>query len=257
VLGRLGPGPDHHQVHVEVRGPGHCPGHRVGDVVGGERLGHPGVDRRGLARVAAEAVERELAGLHHAGGDLDHPDRLVVQLQPQRGGQRVRAVLGRDVPAATLVGHEPGRRPHHHDRARPAGHQRGQQGLGDVQGAEHVHLVHGPPVVRRPVRDLVAAHRPARVGDQHVTPVKRGGQRVHRGPVGHVQRPGLGPAALAADLLGQRLDPVGPPGRGHHVVAGLGQPDRGGRPDPAAGPGHDSYSSHARDSASRLAILTM
>src|SRR5665647_2110773 len=31
----------------------------------------------------AEPVERELLGLHHAGGHLDHPDRLTDELQPE------------------------------------------------------------------------------------------------------------------------------------------------------------------------------
>ena len=41
------------------------------------------------------------------------------------------------------------------------------------------------------------------------------------------------------DPRGHRLHPVGPPGGQDDVVAGLGQPDRGRCPDPAATPGDD------------------
>ena len=89
VLGGLSARAQHHEVDVDVGGPGHGPGHRVGDVLVGQRLGHARVHGGRLVRVAAEAVERELVGAHHARRDLDDPDRLAAQLQAQGGGERV------------------------------------------------------------------------------------------------------------------------------------------------------------------------
>ena len=49
-----------------------------------------------------------------------------------------------------------------------AGYQLGEQCLGYVQGAEHVDLVHGPPVGGIGVGNGLGAERPASVVDQHV-----------------------------------------------------------------------------------------
>src|SRR6266545_4039284 len=233
VCSRLLPGPD----LPEWLAP-------MGLIVPGQLLTEALARRRGLVGIAAEPVDRELGGLHHARRDFDDPDRLPAHLQPQRRGQRVRPVLGGHVAAAALVGDESRGGGHDHDRPVATGDQHGQQRLGDVQRAEHVDLVHGPPVIGAAVGDLVGARRAAGVGDQDVAAVQRAGQRVDSGPVGNVEPPGFGFAAVGADPRRHPLDPVGTPGRRNDVVTGARQPDRRGRPDAAAGAGHYRYAMH-------------
>ena len=108
VLRRLSQRAKDHQVDVNVGWPGHGPGHRVGNVVGRERLGHARVDGLSLCRVAAEAVQREFFGLDHSGRDLDHADGLAQQLEAQGPGESMLRVLGRHVATAALIGDEPG-----------------------------------------------------------------------------------------------------------------------------------------------------
>ena len=134
------------------------------------------------------------------------------------------AVLGGDVTAAALIGDEARRGGHHHDGAVAAGDQRGQQRLGDVQGAEHVDLVHGPPVGGVGVGDGLGAERAASVVDQHVAAAEGGGEGVDGGAVGDIQDVGTAsrPAGLR-QLRGQRVDPVGAARGEHHAVAGRGE----------------------------------
>jgi D-inositol-3-phosphate glycosyltransferase len=93
---------------------------------------------------------------------------LPEELEPQRLGQRGRAVLGGRVAAAALVDDPAGGRAHHDDVPLPAGRQRGQQGLGDLQRADHVHLEHRPPVGGIGLGDGLHPERAAGVVDQHV-----------------------------------------------------------------------------------------
>ena len=98
-------------------------------------------------------------------------------------------------------------------------------------------------IVRQPVEvglgDRVRAQRPAGVVDQQVAAVADGcGQRRDVVLAGDVADHGS-----AVDLLGQRLDPVGAPGRADHLVALGGQPARRRRPDPAARSGHHCHRS--------------
>ena len=81
----------------------------VGDVLGDQRLGDAGVDGVALRLVAAEPDQPELLGPDHARGDLADPHRLADELEPQRLGEHLRAVLGRGVAATALVG-DPARR---------------------------------------------------------------------------------------------------------------------------------------------------
>jgi hypothetical protein len=80
----------------------------------------------------------------------------------------VLAVLGGDVTAAAFIGDEARGGAHHDDGAVAAGYQQGEQRLGHVQGAEHVDLVHGPPVGGIGLGNGFGAERPAGVVDQHV-----------------------------------------------------------------------------------------
>ena len=252
MLGGLGARAHDHEVDVHVRGAGHGPGDRVRHVLVGERFGDARVDRRGLLGVAVEAVERELAGLHHARRDLDDPDRLAGQLEPQRGRDRVLRVLGGDIAAAALVGDEAGGGREHDDRARPARHQLGQQRLRHVQRAEHVDLVHGLPLRRGRVLHGVRADRPAGVADEYVAAVQRLGELVDLRAVGDVEVMRFGLAAAFGDPVRDRLEAVGPAGGQHHPIPGVGQLHRCGRSDPAACSGDDGCSLHAWDCASRV-----
>ena len=108
-----------------------------------------------------------------------------TQLEPQRLGDDLGAVLGRGVAGAALVGDPAGRGADVDDQPVAAGPQRGQQRLGDVEQPEHVDVVHPAPVVagrpRRPGRQPNGA---AGVVDQHVQAVadRRGeaGDRLRR-----------------------------------------------------------------------------
>ena len=69
-------------------------------------LGRQGLDAfihapRGFA-IAVKAHEAEL-GLDEPGGDLRDPDRLAVELEPQRPGDRTHRVLGGGVAGAAFV----------------------------------------------------------------------------------------------------------------------------------------------------------
>ena len=143
----------------------------------------PGVDGRRLLRVAAEPGQRELVGLDHAGGDLDHPDRLAAELEPQRRGDRVRPVLGRDIPAAALVGGEPGRRAHDHHRAVAAGDQLGQQRLHRC-AACRARSTGTWSASRAADASAIwsAPSAPPALATRTSQPVKRGGQRVDLRP---------------------------------------------------------------------------
>ena len=130
---------------------------------GGRRPRRPWRRRR---RRRGCAVQRELRG-------ADHPGAISVTRTgvPTSSRRRVRArapsaCSGGRVPAAAGV-HDlrRGRRHHHHVRRRRLAQER-QQGAGDAQGAEHVHLVHLPPVVERGVGDGVGAQRAAGVVHQ-------------------------------------------------------------------------------------------
>ena len=218
----------------------------LGDVLGDQRLGHAGVDRVGLLPVAVEPDRRELVGPHHPGRDLRDPDRLATQLEPQRLGHHLGAVLGRGVAAPALVGDPAGGRPDVDDEAVAGRTQRGQQRLGDVEGAEHVHVVHRAPVLGIGGGDGVGPEGAAGVVDQHVEGVAHRGRQA-RDRLGRRHVTGDGPAA---DLGGQRLDPVRPPRRADHPVAGLGEGAGGGGPDPAAGSGDDGGAWLAHDTES-------
>ena len=72
------------------------------------------------------------------------------------------------------------------------------------------------------VGDRLQALGAAGVVDQHVDPAQLAGQRVDRRAVSDV-----GHNRGAADLVGQRLDPVGPTRHRHHVKALGGKGSRG------------------------------
>ena len=172
-----------------------------------KRLGDPGVDLVGPLLVATEPGQRELLGAHHAGRDLLDPHRLVHQLEPQRLGQRRDGVLGGDVARPALVGDPSGDRPDVEDGARARGDERRQQGLGDLERADHVGLEHAAPVRHVGVRGRRQPERAAGVVDQHVEAVAHlGGEAGDVLGRGHVADHGAAP-----DLGRDRLDPVGPP----------------------------------------------
>jgi hypothetical protein len=83
--------------------------------------------------------------------------------------------------------------------------------------------------------DGLGAERAARVVDQHVQHPAHGlGEAADRVGVGDVAGDGE-----AADLVGERLDPVGTPGGADDAESCGGQGAGGGGPDPAGGSGHD------------------
>ena len=85
--------------------------------------------------------------------------------------------------------------------------------------------------------DRVGAERAAGVVDQHVhdvEPATASARAATEAVVGHVAGD-----RDAADLLGQRLDPVGTASGAHHPEALRGEGARGGGADPARGSGDD------------------
>ena len=234
VCRSLGTRLDHQLVDVDVRGPGGHPRDGVGDVLGQQRLVDAGVHRVGLLLVAAEAHERELVGPDHPGGDLADAHRLAVELEPQRLGHHLHAVLGGGVARAALVRPAPGRRPDVDDHRVAAGAEGGQQRLGHPDEAEDVDVVHPAPGVEVGPVDPVDPDGTAGVVDQHVAGRHRRGERVDRRLVGDVARDGLAP-----DLGGEVLDAVGAAGGAHDAEA-LRRQGAGRRgTDAAGGAGHD------------------
>src|SRR5699024_3974486 len=145
---------DQVEVHV-VRG-AQGVGDDVGAVLGGQRPLDPVVDGVGRLLVA-EADEGELLGADHAGGDLDDPDLLAVELQAEGAGEHVLARLRGVVSGAAgirLVGGDGG---HEEHVAAPAAAQGGQQRPGHAQGAEHVGLVHPLPPAEVRLGDRIDA----------------------------------------------------------------------------------------------------
>ena len=120
-------------------------------------------------------------------------------------------------------------------RPSPLGPQGGQQRLGDVQGAEHVDVVHRGPVVGIGTLDGVGAEGAAGVVDQHVQhrPDPLGQGRDGR-TVGDVTGRGD-----AADLVGEGLDPVRTAGGAVHQEPLGREPSRRGGADAAAGAGDE------------------
>src|SRR5699024_8333734 len=89
---RLGERAHGDQVEVHVVRGAQGVGDDVGAVLGGQRPLDPVVDGVGRLLVA-EADEGELLGADHAGGDLDDPDLLAVELQAEGAGEHVLARL--------------------------------------------------------------------------------------------------------------------------------------------------------------------
>jgi hypothetical protein len=235
VLRGLGAWPDHQLVDVHVCRTRHHEGDRVGDVVGGERLGHACIDRVGLLLVTSEALGGELRGPHHARRYLAHPDRLVVELEAQRLGHHLGAVLGRRVAATALVGDPAGRRADVQDHPGPAGDQRGDERLGHPHQPDHVHLEHRAPLVHVRLRDRRRAERGSGVVDEHVEPwTDLACQGVHLVGVRDVAADRRTP-----DLRGEGPHAVLAAGSAEHVEARGGEPACGGLADAAAGSGHD------------------
>ena len=67
-------------------------------------LGTPAYTASARSWSPREAGQRELVGAHHPRRDEGDPHRLVDQLQAQRLGHHVHAVLGHRVAATALVG---------------------------------------------------------------------------------------------------------------------------------------------------------
>ena len=118
----------------------------------------------------------------------------------------------------------------------PLATQRGQQRLGDLHQPDHVDLVHRAASRRRRRGRPGGAEGAAGVVDEHVERWRRPPRRARRPTRREVtsQR-----TARAADLAGERLDPVAPAGGAEHVEPLRGEAAGGGGPDPAAGSGHD------------------
>ncbi|GFH36275.1 hypothetical protein SCWH03_25010 [Streptomyces pacificus] len=151
-------------------------------------------------------------------------------------------MLRRDVPRAALVGAvaRGGREDDH--GAVPAGGERGEQGLRDVQRADDVDLEHLTPVRRVAGRDRVGAQGPARIVDQdfhRAGAVEGSGEGFHCGAVGDIEGVGSGPVPGLRKLGGEGFHPLLAPGGEDHVVAGCRETPRGGGSDSAARSGDD------------------
>jgi hypothetical protein len=136
------------------------------------------------------------------GGDLGDPDRLAVQLQPQRVGDRADGVLGGGVADPARVHLEAGDGAEVDDVGVRRRLQQRQERAGDAQQADHVGVEHHLPVAVVPLGDRVQAGGQAGVVDQQVgaaVPLGHGRpERLDRGRLGDVQRQRGG-----ADLLGE------------------------------------------------------
>ena len=151
----------------------------------------------------------------------------------------VPTISRRRVSARTCSACVAGRGGEDHDRAVAARGECGEQGLGDVQGADDVRLVHLAPVLGVAGGDGVGAERAARVVDQDRDLAEGGGELVDRGTVRHVQRVGRRRVAGRVDLLGQRLDAVLAAGGEDDAVSGGRELPCGGGADAAARAGDD------------------
>ena len=148
--------------------------------------------------------------------------------------QRSLRVLGRGVTGPAVVDLHCRDRRDGDDQAVAGGDQFGQQRTSDPQRAQHVGFPHPPPVLQVGVGHRLQALGAAGVVDQHVDPAQPGGQFVDCGPVGDVDH-----NCRAADLGGQRVDPVSPPRHRHHVKALRGEGSRGRFADARARAGDD------------------
>jgi hypothetical protein len=239
VVGGLRDGTHDHEVDVDVRRPGHDPGDAVGDVLGRQRCVDAGVHRGRAVGVAVEAVEGELVGAHHAGGDLGDPHRLAVELEAQGRGHRGDGVLRRGVAAAALVDAVPGGRAEEDDGRGAVvggtGHQRRQQRLSDAQRADHVDVVRALPgrrVARGHGGEVVRA---AGVVHEHAALGHGGAERSHRLRVGDVELQRRDGRVLGGEG-GEAVDPA----RGCDHGEAVGCKTSCGRgADAAAGPGDD------------------
>ena len=167
----------------------------IGDIGCLERLLHAVVHLLGARPVAAEAVEGELGRVDHAGGDLGHPDRLSVQLEPQGVHEHRLARLRRVVAGPAGIGDLRGRRGDEQGvgvtaaRADPVAQER-QERRRDELRREHVRLEHPAPVVDGAVFDPVDAAGASR--DVHERVQIAGGCQVlgERGDVGRTREVG-------------------------------------------------------------------
>ena len=212
----------------------HRPHDGVRDVLGRQRLGDALVDLVG-GGLGAQAVERELLGADHPGGDLDDADGLADQFLAQRVRDDALGVLGGDVAPAARIGVVGGRRGEEHDVS-PALAQAGQEGAGHLEGRDDVAVEHRRPALRVGVRDRVRAQGPARHVDDGVDRTQAQDVAGHRGDLLVVDQ--VGGKVRAVGLLRQLLQPHHAPGDGRDGPAPLAQEAHRGLPDPRRGPRH-------------------
>jgi MFS family permease len=234
VRGGLGHRLDGDQVEVDVERQLDRVHDRLGDVVGDKRMGDVVVHRVGPGLVAPETHQRELLRLHHAGGDLDHADRLPRELQAQHAHQGARGELRGVVASPALVGDVTRDRRDGDDvrtiPIRCGQSEQGQQRAGDPLHGDDVDVEHAHPVLGVAVLDGGEAQGAAGVVHQGVhraetrDEVAQGVDLRLHGEVGHED---VGPG-----LRGERLEPVGAAGDAHHVPAVFAEPAHGGRADP-------------------------
>ena len=214
-----------------MRGTGRGETDHLGDVAGGER-GQAGVGGVGAFLIAVETHQRELR-LHHAGADLGEPHRFSEQLVAQGTVQHALGVLGRGVAAAVVVDIERGDRGDRDDQAVAGGDQGRKQRLGQPQRAHHIGLPHPAPVVEVGLGHRRESLGSAGVVDEQIDPVESVDEGGDRRLVGDIELP-----AGAADLGGERGDPVDAAGTDHDVIALRGEHAGRGRTDPRTRAGH-------------------
>src|SRR5437773_6601673 len=211
---RLGHGPDHYLVDVDMRRPRYRIDDAIRDVLGHQRL-HALVD--GLCRfpIAAETYDAELS-LDHARCDLGHPDGLSVQLESQGPRYRTHCMLGGGVTRPTLVRLEARNRPQVDDVPVLRFAEQRNARASDSHQTEHIGLPHPDPVLVTSFLDCGEPKRETRVVDQHVDTAERfgylGDESIDARLVGHVERQGH------AQIADHALDASQPACAGNDLV---------------------------------------
>ena len=134
--------------------------------------------------------------MHHAGGDIDHADWLADHFKPQHPSHHAFGEFRRAIPGPAFIRFDAGGGGD--DEHGAAGFlECGQQLLRHTQRAEHVELIHGPPVVDARGGDRILADGPARAVDE----------RCDR-PAGENRVNGGLCACLICDVGGDRFDRI-------------------------------------------------
>ena len=187
--------------------------------------------------------------MHHAGADRAHPDAAAGQLAGEALGQHEHRCLGGRVGRQGRGGEEPGHRRGDHDVAALAAVHHGRQERAQrVDHAPQVDVEHPTPVLLGGVQER-AAHPDAGVGHDHIRDAVLGGHLIRQDSggrrVGDVEPVGQAGRAVRGDLGGGAFGGRGVDVHAQQVRALLGEGQRAGPADAAAGAGdQDQLSVH-------------